>query len=116
MKIKESGLYGTLKTMERFIRGFGGFRNAYEIYYVVHGYYCALVFKKLPEELKEPWVEEFFLFINEKLRLMFYPNFTLSSNCFGGIIEEFVADRTEGILLFYRLFDEFVDYYDSKQV
>lgn len=108
--IHSSHLYQLLQFWRKFSNGFS---NINEIYFFVYGYTCVFHSPNITNIVNEDWINDFFLFINQRLREKFYPDRELRSCHFGLIINEYFDDPIKGIEFFYNILDEFVNEYNK---
>ena len=108
LNIKDSHLYSMLNFWRKFSNGFSSIN---EIYFFIYGYYSVFHSPNKVTNINEDWIDDFFDFINLKLRTSFYPNEELRSCHFGQIINEYVDDPKVGVILFFEILDEFVEQY-----
>ncbi len=106
MVLKDSWLYNNLKFFQRV----NLFKTVKEGYYLIFGYTLLYGQKDFPQEFTETWIDAFHEFIRQRLKDMYYPeaNYQLNTD-FATVIEMYVADKQEGLNLFFKLLDEFVE-------
>jgi hypothetical protein len=106
MKLKDSWLYNNIKFFQRV----NLFKNVSECYYLIFGYTLQYGMEGFPNSLRENWINDFHPFLWQRLKDMYYPeaNYPLSAD-FATVIDMYVTDKQEGIDLFYKLLDEFVE-------
>jgi len=103
--ILDSHLYKLLKYWQRFDNGFN---NINEIYFFIYGYDSFMHQSGVEKLLHEEWISDFYIFISEELKDLFYPDEEVKSAHFGIIINEYVKDKEKGIKLFYQILDNFM--------
>lgn len=113
MNITRTKLYQILIYNKKFCNLY---RDAFDIYFYISGYYDSLVNKSIPLEDQEEWMYDFFLFIRSKLEELYgAETFSLSYNHFGEMIVIAEPDPQKGLDLFYKLLNEFVEKYDDDK-
>lgn len=105
MRAIDSYLYKLLRFWQRFENGFN---NVNEIYFFIYGYNSFMRQENVPKELFEDWIYDFFAFLSNRLRQMFYPLEEERNIHFGMVINEYINDDKKGVDLFYTLLDEFI--------
>lgn len=107
MLAKNAAIYKYLKGLENWINNF---RDSFDIYYLIFGYYTALVRLDIAFEEEQKWIFDFLYFVERELAER------NKSKHFGGHIGVMLLiavdwDKEKSIKLFYELLDEFVDIY-----
>ena len=112
MLVVESPIYKYLIQVKSWVNNF---RDSYDIYHLITGYYKAMILPDVVLDFEQKWIYDFSFFIENELKHR-YAEKNLGGHWGNLLLDGVDGGNEESINLFYSLLDEFVLKYESKKV